>query len=129
MSYLFENTLLKGLEIVDKEGKPISVDAEYRIVVLRCLRPVVTDGQLLVDLYVNYDCDVNGQSADLFERLFTGLRKTAMTPEMFAEPGEIMPVAQRIRLRQEGLSVIVAMLEALNSWCALSLYESTPTVM
>jgi hypothetical protein len=39
--------------------------------VLRCLREVTSDGQLLVDLFVNYDCDLN--SSNLFERLVNGL--------------------------------------------------------
>ena len=42
-----------------------------RVVVLRCLREVTADGQLLVDLFVNYDCDLN--SSNLFERLINGL--------------------------------------------------------
>lgn len=46
-----------------------------RVVVLRCLREVCADGQLLVDLFVNYDCDLG--SSNLFERLINGLVKMA----------------------------------------------------
>ena len=46
-----------------------------RVVVLRCLREVCADGQLLVDLFVNYDCDLD--SSNLFERLVNGLVKMA----------------------------------------------------
>ncbi len=49
-----------------------------RVVVLRCLREVCADGRLLVDLFVNYDCDLN--SSNLFERLVNGLVKMAQTP-------------------------------------------------
>lgn len=42
---------------------------------LRCLREVCADGQLLVDLFVNYDCDLG--SSNLFERLVNGLVKMA----------------------------------------------------
>ena len=42
---------------------------------LRCLREVCADGQLLVDLFVNYDCDLD--SSNLFERLVNGLVKMA----------------------------------------------------
>jgi brefeldin A-inhibited guanine nucleotide-exchange protein len=45
------------------------------VVVLRCLREVCDDGQLLVDLFVNYDCDIG--SSNLFERLINGLVKMA----------------------------------------------------
>ena len=46
-----------------------------RVVVLRCLREVCADGQLLVDLFVNYDCDLD--SSNLFERMVNGLVKMA----------------------------------------------------
>lgn len=42
---------------------------------LRCLREACGDGQLLVDLFVNYDCDLN--SSNLFERLVNGLVRAA----------------------------------------------------
>jgi len=51
--------------------KPHTYPLRTRVVVLRCLREVCSDGQLLVDLFVNYDCDLN--SSNLFERLVNGL--------------------------------------------------------
>ncbi len=42
------------------------MDLGQRAVVLRCLEAQCGDGQLLVDLFVNYDCDLEG--ANLFER-------------------------------------------------------------
>lgn len=55
-----------------------STSVQYRMVVLRCLRELVSDGQLLVDLFVNYDCDL--ESSNLFERLVNGLVKLAQQP-------------------------------------------------
>lgn len=59
-------------------GSSSSTSTQYRMVVLRCLRELVSDGQLLVDLFVNYDCDL--ESSNLFERLVNGLVKLAQLP-------------------------------------------------
>ena len=37
---------------------PAPVDIAHKAVVLRCLQAQCEDGQLLVDLFVNYDCDL-----------------------------------------------------------------------
>ncbi len=42
------------------------------------LTEVCRDGQLLVDLFVNYDCDL--ESSNLFERMVNGLVKLAQQP-------------------------------------------------
>lgn len=55
-----------------------------RVVVLRCLREVCSDGQLLVDLFVNYDCDLG--SSNLFERMVNGLVKMAQVTTSPAAP-------------------------------------------
>lgn len=46
--------------------------------VLRCLRELTKDGQLLMDLFVNFDCDV--ESSNLFERLINSLVRQAQQP-------------------------------------------------
>ena len=61
-------------------GSP--VDPAQRGVALRCLAGACCSGQLLVDLFVNYDCDLEG--ANLFERLVLALVRTAQ-----AAPGAI----------------------------------------
>ena len=72
-----------------------------RVVVLRCLREVCADGQLLVDLFVNYDCDLN--SSNLFERLVAGLVKAAQAP--LPQGADHTAVQQEQWLRQEALQV------------------------
>lgn len=52
-------------------GASAPVDIAHKAVVLRCLQAQCEDGQLLVDLFVNYDCDLEG--ANLFERCVTAL--------------------------------------------------------
>ena len=53
----------------------VPVDIAHKAVVLRCLQAQCEDGQLLVDLFVNYDCDLEG--ANLFERMVTALVRIA----------------------------------------------------
>ena len=54
---------------------PPQVDMTQRFVVIRCLRAQCESGQLLVDLFVNYDCDLEGQN--LFERMVLALVRLA----------------------------------------------------
>ena len=44
-----------------------AVDPGLRAVALRCIAGACESGQLLVDVFVNFDCDLEG--ANLFERL------------------------------------------------------------
>ena len=48
-----------------------------RFVVMRCLQAMCESGQLLVDLFVNYDCDLEG--ANLFERMVLALVRLAQS--------------------------------------------------
>lgn len=45
----------------------MAVDIAHKTVVLQCVQSMCENGQLLVDLFVNYDCDLEG--ANLFERM------------------------------------------------------------
>lgn len=45
----------------------MAVDVAHKTVVLQCVQKMCENGQLLVDLFVNYDCDLEG--ANLFERM------------------------------------------------------------
>lgn len=42
---------------------------------MRCIEAICDQGQLLVDIFVNYDCDLEG--ANLFERLISALVRIA----------------------------------------------------
>ena len=48
----------------------MAVDIAHKTVVLQCVQLMCENGQLLVDLFVNYDCDLEG--ANLFERMVGG---------------------------------------------------------
>lgn len=45
----------------------VAVDIAQKTVVLQCIQQMCESGQFLVDLFVNYDCDLEG--ANLFERM------------------------------------------------------------
>lgn len=47
----------------------------HKGVVIRCIEAVCDNGQLLVDIFVNYDCDLEG--ANLFERLVLAMVRIA----------------------------------------------------
>lgn len=83
-----------------------------RVVVLRCLREVCADGQLLVDLFVNYDCDLD--SSNLFERMVNGLVKMAQAA--LPVNADSQQVQQEQWLRQEALQCLASAAEALLRW-------------
>ncbi len=57
-----------------------AVDLAHKGVVMRCLEAQCEGGQLLVDLFVNYDCDLEG--ANLFERMVLALVRISQgTPD------------------------------------------------
>lgn len=57
---------------------PTSAQLQHRGTVLRILNEICRDGQLLVDVFVNYDCDL--ESSNLFERMVNSLVKVAQQP-------------------------------------------------
>lgn len=86
--------------------------ATRRVVVLRCLREACSDGQLLVDLFANYDCDLS--ASNLFERLINGLVKMAQAPLSASADGPAL--AQEQWLRQEALTCLSSACGALWTW-------------
>ena len=56
-------------------GQVGAIDPAHKAVVMRCLQAQCENGQLLVDLFVNYDCDLEG--ANLFERMVLALVRIA----------------------------------------------------
>ncbi|KIZ07158.1 Brefeldin A-inhibited guanine nucleotide-exchange protein 2, partial [Monoraphidium neglectum] len=93
-------------------GGPAINSYSYKVVVLRCLREVCCEGQLLVDLFVNYDCDLN--SSNIFERLINGLVKMAQAP--LTQGADHTAVQQEQWLRQEALQCLSSAAEGLLTW-------------
>ena len=76
----FPLIILKGLEPVkagaathlnSQVSTPMGLtEQQHRAIVIKCTIPLITDGQCIIDLFVNYDCDLEGQN--LLERLLNG---------------------------------------------------------
>ena len=76
----------------------VPVDIAHKAVVLRCLQALCEDGQLLVDLFVNYDCDLEG--ANLFERMVPALVRIAQG-SLAHDPGSAQSVMEEQAIRYE----------------------------
>ncbi|KAJ0090390.1 hypothetical protein Patl1_13715 [Pistacia atlantica] len=80
--------------------------------VLRMLDKVCKDPQMLVDVYVNYDCDL--EAPNLFERMVTTLSKIAQGTQN-ADPNSVA-VSQTTSIRGSSLQCLVNVLKSLVDW-------------
>ena len=86
-----------------------------QVQVLRLLQPCCLDGQLLIDLFVNYDCDL--ENSNLFERLLLCLVRKAQGSH--TAPDTEKAQQQEAIVREESMKCIVKMLNALIEWHSL----------
>ncbi|RDX96898.1 Brefeldin A-inhibited guanine nucleotide-exchange protein 2, partial [Mucuna pruriens] len=85
---------------------------QQKMIVLRFLDKLCVDSQILVDIFINYDCDVN--SSNIFERMVNGLLKTAQG----VPPGvttTLLP-PQEATLKLEAMKSLVAVLKSMGDW-------------
>ncbi|XVE97802.1 hypothetical protein REPUB_Repub03eG0050400 [Reevesia pubescens] len=80
--------------------------------VLRMLEKVCKDPQMLVDVYVNYDCDL--EAPNLFERMVTTLSKIAQGAQN-ADPNPVA-VNQTTSIKGSSLQCLVSVLKSLVDW-------------
>ncbi|KAG4190196.1 hypothetical protein ERO13_A07G018300v2 [Gossypium hirsutum] len=80
--------------------------------VLRMLEKVCKDPQMLVDVYVNYDCDL--EAPNLFERLVTTLSKMAQGAQS-ADPNSVV-ANQTTSIKGSALQCLVNVLKSLVDW-------------
>ncbi|GFH25081.1 brefeldin A-inhibited guanine nucleotide-exchange 2-like, partial [Haematococcus lacustris] len=104
-------------------GIPTAASLLYKSTLLRVLNEMCRDGQLLVDLFVNYDCDLD--SLNLFERMVNGLVRTAQQPVASPPPSPLIvdPLNlyhQEMFLRHEALQSLVNLVEAMLHWYRLT---------
>ncbi|KAI5598512.1 hypothetical protein BDE02_02G137500 [Populus trichocarpa] len=85
---------------------------QQKIIVLRFLDKLCVDSQILVDIFINYDCDIN--SSNIFERMVNGLLKTAQG----ALPGTAttMVPPQEVTMKLEAMKSLVAILKSMGDW-------------
>eukprot|EP00798_Chlamydomonas_sp_ICE-L_P027640 gene27640-7278_t len=143
VAYFFPMVLLKPFESVPAPGttpgpattifsaaQAASVAASsgavpslsHRYYVMRVLTEMCLDGQLLVDLFVNYDCDL--ESSNLFERLVNNVVRVAQTPCQLKPPSSSSLMAvdsansyqQEQLLRQEALETVANITESMLGW-------------
>jgi Guanine nucleotide exchange factor in Golgi transport N-terminal len=88
--------------------KPLEVDrlpAAVLTATLDASRALASDAQLMVDLFVNYDCDL--QAVNVFERWLQGLRRAAVTAD-----ASVIGVS----VQTGSLNCMATLLEQLNGW-------------
>ena len=90
---------------------PLLADTAQKAISLRCLQALCSDGQLLVDVFVNYDCDLGG--ANLFERTINALVRVAQGSH---PPSGSLEAAETQALRYEALRCLASALDALKDW-------------
>lgn len=78
--------------------------------VLGALQTLCSEGQIMVDLFVNYDCDM--QAANLFERSVNGLSKLMQR----SPPSSLFATQQAQKSREVALDAVLSILRSLDQW-------------
>ncbi|CAN1308267.1 Brefeldin A-inhibited guanine nucleotide-exchange protein 2 [Linum perenne] len=97
------------LRVLENVAQP---NFQQKMIVLRFIEKLCVDSQMLVDIFINYDCDVN--SANIFERMVNGLLKTAQG----VPPGtatSLMPPQEAI-MKLESMKCLVSVLKSMGDW-------------
>ncbi|KAL9325769.1 hypothetical protein ACSQ67_006414 [Phaseolus vulgaris] len=90
----------------------LEVPVNQKLSVLRMLEKVCKDPQMLVDIFVNYDCDL--EAPNLFERMVTTLSKIAQGTQN-ADPNSVV-VSQTASIKGSSLQGLVSVLKSLVDW-------------
>ncbi|KAJ4846622.1 Protein big1 [Turnera subulata] len=83
-----------------------------KMTVMNLLDRIAQDSQLVVDIFVNYDCDVD--SPNVYERIVNGLLKTAMGPPSGSTT--TLSPAQDITFRHESVKCLVSIIKSMGTW-------------
>ncbi|XVF67104.1 hypothetical protein PTKIN_Ptkin10aG0093900 [Pterospermum kingtungense] len=88
-----------------------------KMTVLNLLEKIAGDSQIIIDIFVNYDCDVD--SPNIFERIVNGLLKTALGPP----PGSTttLSAVQDITFRHESVKCLVGIIKSMGAWMDLQM--------
>ncbi|KAI8028527.1 Brefeldin A-inhibited guanine nucleotide-exchange protein 2 [Camellia lanceoleosa] len=104
------------LRVLENVAQP---NFQQKMIVLRFLEKLCVDSQILVDIFLNYDCDVN--SANIFERMVNGLLKTAQG----VPPGvatTLLP-PQEATMKLEAMKCLVDILKSMGDWMNKQLHS------
>ncbi|XP_075673381.1 brefeldin A-inhibited guanine nucleotide-exchange protein 1 isoform X1 [Castanea sativa] len=83
-----------------------------KMTVLNLLEKISQDPQIIVDIFVNYDCDVD--APNIFERVVNGLLKTALGPPS-GSTTSLSPI-QDITFRHESVKCLVSIIKSMGAW-------------
>uniref|UniRef100_A0A5B7ALW0 Putative brefeldin A-inhibited guanine nucleotide-exchange protein 2-like n=1 Tax=Davidia involucrata TaxID=16924 RepID=A0A5B7ALW0_DAVIN len=97
------------LRVLENVAQP---NFQQKMIVLRFLEKLCVDSQILVDIFINYDCDVN--SSNIFERMVNGLLKTAQGVPPGAATTLLPP--QDATMKLEAMKCLVAILRSMGDW-------------
>ncbi|XP_028776812.1 brefeldin A-inhibited guanine nucleotide-exchange protein 2 [Neltuma alba] len=97
------------LRVLENVAQP---NFQQKMIVLRFLERLCVDSQILVDIFLNYDCDVN--SSNIFERMVNGLLKTAQGVPPGVATSLLPP--QEATLKFEAMKCLVAVLKSMGDW-------------
>ncbi|XP_058086945.1 brefeldin A-inhibited guanine nucleotide-exchange protein 2-like [Magnolia sinica] len=97
------------LRVLENVAQP---NFQQKMIVLRFLDKLCVDSQILVDIFINYDCDVN--SSNIFERMVNGLLKTAQG----VPPGTATTLQppQEATMKLEAMKCLVSILRSMGDW-------------
>ncbi|KAJ6836811.1 brefeldin A-inhibited guanine nucleotide-exchange protein 2-like [Iris pallida] len=97
------------LRVLENVAQP---NFQQKMIVLRFLEKLCFDSQIMVDIFVNYDCDVH--SPNIFERMVNGLLKTAQG----VPPGVVTTLVppQDTTMKVEAMKSLVAILRSMGDW-------------
>ncbi|RLN33662.1 brefeldin A-inhibited guanine nucleotide-exchange protein 5 [Panicum miliaceum] len=96
------------LRSLDSSDSPLSQKAS----VLRMLEKVCKDPQMLADVFVNYDCDLEGPN--LFERMVSALSKIAQGSQIADTNSNVS--SQTVSVKGSSLQCLVSILKSLADW-------------
>ncbi|KAF5732964.1 brefeldin A-inhibited guanine nucleotide-exchange protein 2-like [Tripterygium wilfordii] len=97
------------LRVLENVAQP---NFQQKMIVLRFLEKLCVDSQILVDIFTNYDCDVN--SSNIFERMVNGLLKTAQGVPPGTASTLLPPQEETMKL--EAMKCLVAILKSMGDW-------------
>ena len=85
-----------------------------KIMVIQLLHNMCKDPQTMVDIYVNYDCDL--KHIDIFAKMLNQLTRIVQSGIQYAPASTPITPEQDQQLRSRGTEALVALLESLLRW-------------
>ncbi|KAE9614640.1 putative Sec7 domain, mon2, dimerization and cyclophilin-binding domain-containing protein [Lupinus albus] len=83
-----------------------------KMTVLSLLEKISQDPHIIIDIFVNYDCDVD--ASNIFERIVNGLLKTALGPPTGSTTA--LSPAQDITFRHESVKCLASIIKSMGTW-------------